>query len=201
MPARIAVLVSGTGTNLQALLDHPAVGPCIALVASDRPGAGALDRARDRQIPTEVLEWEGFPDRDAFALALLARLREHQIEHVVLAGFMRILPPLFIRAFPFRILNTHPALLPAFRGATAVRDALEWGVKLSGVTVHFVDEEVDHGPVVLQEAVPVHPDDDERSLHERIKRVEHRLFPEAVHMLIEGRLKVDGRRVHVLGQD
>ncbi|MCA1726695.1 MAG: phosphoribosylglycinamide formyltransferase [Actinobacteria bacterium] len=200
MRARIAVLVSGTGTNLQALLDDAVLRPSISLVVADRPDAGALDRARVAGVAAEVVDWAAFPDRDAFGEALLARLASEQVELVVLAGFMRILPPGFVRAFPGRILNTHPALLPAFPGAHAVRDTLEWGAKVSGVTVHLVDEEVDHGPIVLQEAVEVLSDDDEETLHERIKRVEHRLLPLGVRLLMEGRLKLDGRRVHVLGE-
>ena len=119
---------------------------------------------------------------------------------MALAGFMRILSPMVVRAYEGRMLNIHPSLLPSFPGAHAVRDALSWGAKVSGVTVHLVDEEVDHGPIVLQQAVPVLPDDDEESLHARIQQIEHRVYPLAVRMLAEGRLKVEGRRVHLLGE-
>jgi len=195
---RIAVLASGAGSNLQALLDDPRVGPAISLVLSDKPAARALERAKLRGVPTVVLEPAGYGSRRDFDLALVQALQERAIDVVLLAGFMRILGPDVIRAFPDRILNVHPALLPAFPGGHAVRDALAWGAKVTGVTVHLVDEEVDHGPVVLQEAVPIVDDDDEERLTGRIHAVEHRLYPEAAFLLGEGRLKVEGRRVHVL---
>jgi phosphoribosylglycinamide formyltransferase-1 len=148
-----------------------------------------------------VLEPAHYDSREAHDLALEHLLEEEGIEFVVLAGYMRILGPNAVRAFANRILNVHPALLPSFPGAHAVRDALAWGVQVTGVTVHLVDEEVDHGPVVLQEAVPVLDDDDERSLHARIQEVEHRVFPLAVKLLIEGRVDVDGRRVRIRDEE
>jgi phosphoribosylglycinamide formyltransferase-1 len=196
--ARIAVLASGAGTNLQALLDDPHVGPCVALVVSDRPGALALDRARLRGVKAVALEPADHPSRVEFDRALNDLLEDEAIEYVLLGGYMRILGPETVRAFRGRILNVHPALLPSFPGAHAVRDALAWGVRVTGATGHIVDEELDHGPVVLQEPVLVLPDDDERSLHHRIQKVEHRLFPHGARLLIEGRLKVEGRLVHIL---
>jgi phosphoribosylglycinamide formyltransferase-1 len=196
--ARIAVLASGAGTNLQALLDDPLTGPWVVLVVSDRPGAAALDRARTRGIKTVVLDATHQGSREEFDRSLTRMLEDEAIEYVVLAGFMRILGPHFVSAFSERILNVHPALLPAFPGAHAVREALSWGVKLTGATVHLVDEEVDHGPIVLQESVPVLPEDDEESLHRRIQAVEHRLLPAAVRLLVGGGLAVDGRSVRVL---
>jgi phosphoribosylglycinamide formyltransferase-1 len=169
---RVVVLVSGHGSNLQALLD---AGMPVVLVAADRPDAYGLERARRAE--------------------LVAGARP---DVVCLAGFMRILGPAFVRAFPERIVNTHPSLLPAFRGAHAVRDALAYGVKVTGCTVHLVDEEVDHGPVLFQAAVPVEDGDDEDRLHERIKREEHRLLPLAVRLVAEGRVRVDGRRARVV---
>jgi phosphoribosylglycinamide formyltransferase-1 len=195
--ARIAVLASGTGTNLQALLDDPVVGPAIALVVSDREDAGALKRAADRGVMGLFVDPGDHAAREAYDSALLELLRREGITVVCLAGFMRILTPLLVRAYGGRMLNVHPSLLPAFPGAHAPRDALAWGVKVTGVTVHLVDEEVDHGPVVLQEAVPILPDDDERTLHTRIQEVEHRIYPKAVRLLIEGRLRVEGRRVSI----
>jgi len=195
--ARIAVLASGSGTNLQALLDDPAVGPGLALVVSDVPGAFALERARARGVRAVVLEPSHYATREAHDLALEHLLEEEGIEFVLLAGYMRVVGPNVVRAFENRILNVHPALLPAFPGAHAVRDALAWGAKVTGATVHLVDDQVDHGPVVLQEAVPVLDDDDERSLHARIQEVEHRLFPLAARLLVEGRLDVEGRRVRL----
>lgn len=201
MDARVAVLASGSGTNLQALLDDPVVRPCIALVVSDQEGARALRRARDAGVRAVFVDPALSPDREAYGRTLLEQLQGEGIEHVVLAGFMRILSGEVVRAFEGRMLNVHPSLLPAFPGGHAVRDALAWGAKLSGVTVHLVDEEVDHGPIVAQEVVPVQPDDDEDALHARIQEAEHRLYPRAVRWLIEGRLKVEDRRVHILGED
>jgi phosphoribosylglycinamide formyltransferase 1 len=194
----MAVLASGAGSNLRALLDHPEVGPAVALVLSDRPGAGAIDHARAAGVTAVVVEPKGFPSRGAFDLAIVERLRREGIEAVVLAGFMRILGPAVLRAFPDRILNVHPSLLPAFPGAQAVAEALAWGVKVTGSTVHVVDEEVDHGPIVVQEAVPILEGDDEASLHARIKAVEHRIYPEAAALLVAGRLSVEGRHVRLL---
>ena len=196
--SRVAVLASGAGSNLQALLDDPVVGPRIELVVSDNPGAGALARARSRGVRAVVLDRTHYATREAFDDALEAVLEDEAIEYVLLAGFMRILGPRVVRAFRERILNVHPSLLPAFPGAHAPRDALEWGAKVSGVTVHLVDEEVDHGPIVLQEAVPVLPGDTEEALHARVQEAEHRLYPAAVRLLLDGRLKVESRRVHVL---
>jgi phosphoribosylglycinamide formyltransferase 1 len=196
---RIAVLASGTGTNLQALLDDRVVGPRVALVVSDRHDAEALKRAADHGVTGVFLDPAESSSREAYDVALLDLLRREGITVVCLAGFMRILSPPLVRAFWGRMLNVHPSLLPAFPGAHAPRDALAWGVKVTGVTVHLVDEEVDHGPVVLQEAVPVHQDDDEATLHARIQAVEHQIYPKAVRLLIEGRLRVEGRRVVIEG--
>ena len=198
MDARIAVLASGAGSNLQALLDDANVGPCVVLLVSDRADAFALERARSRGVRAVVLEPAHYGSRDEHDLALEHLLEEEGIEYVLLAGYMRVLGPNVVRAFDGRVLNVHPALLPAFPGAHSVREALEWGVGVTGATVHLVDEQVDHGPIVLQEAVPVLEDDDERTLHARIQEVEHRLFPKAARLLVEGRLSIDGRRVRVL---
>jgi len=198
--ARLAVLASGSGTNLQALLNDPKVGRWIALVVSDRERALALERARARGVRTEFLDPALYPDRAAYGQALLVLLQREAVEYVVLAGFMRVLGPEVVRAFEGRILNIHPSLLPAFPGRHAVPDALAWGAKVSGVTIHLVDEQVDHGPIVIQEAVPLVEEDDEGSLHARIRAVEHRQYPRAVRMLVEGRIKMEGRRVHVLGE-
>jgi len=201
MDGRIAVLVSGSGTNLQTLLDDPAIGPRIALVLSDRPGIFALERAERAGVETVVLQLGDYPDRDAYSEAVRDALLTRGVDVAVSAGYMRILGRAFADAFAGRWLNVHPALLPAFPGAHAVRDALQWGVKITGVSVHFVDEQVDHGPVVFQEAIEVFPDDDWDSLEARVHEVEHRLLPRAVRALLEGRLKVEGRIVHVLGDE
>lgn len=196
--ARLAVLASGGGTNLQALLDDAVVGPWVALVAGDREDAYALERARVSGVEAVFLDPRRHPDRTAFDRAMLDLMLERRIDAVALAGFMRIVGPELVRAFEGRLLNVHPALLPAFPGTTSVADALAWGVKVTGVTVHLVDEEVDHGPIVFQEALPVLPGDDWDALEARVHEVEHRLLPAAVRALVEGRLVVDGRRVRVL---
>lgn len=196
--ARVAVLASGEGTNLQALLDDPVIEPWIALVVSDRADAPALERARARGVRAEHLNPAAYEDRTAYDTALAALLHREGIDLVALAGFMRIVGPEVVGAFRGRMVNVHPALLPAFPGTRAVAEALAWGVKVTGVTVHLVDEQVDHGPVVLQEAVPVVDDDTWDSLEARVHEVEHRLLPAAVRAIAEGRVEVDGRRVRLL---
>lgn len=198
MDGRIAVLVSGSGTNLQALLEERVIGPRIVVVVSDRPGVGALEKAAAAGIESLVLRPADYPDRDTYTEVVRDVLLERSVDVAVNAGYMRILGPAFAKTFEGRWLNVHPALLPAFPGAHGVRDALDWGVKVTGVTVHLVDEQVDNGPIVLQEAVQVSPGDDWDSLEARIHEVEHRLLPRAVRALIEGRLKVEGRMVHLL---
>jgi phosphoribosylaminoimidazolecarboxamide formyltransferase/IMP cyclohydrolase len=197
---RIVVLVSGQGTNLQALIDagaDPGYGARVVLVVSDRPEAHGLERARAAGIPTEVVRLEDHPDRPSFDRAIRDVVAAARPDVVCLAGFMRILGPAFVRAFPDRIVNTHPSLLPAFPGAHAVRETLAYGVRVTGCTVHLVDEQVDHGPVLLQVAVPVADGDDEQRLHERIKVQERRLLPAAVRMVAFRRVHLDGRRVRV----
>jgi phosphoribosylglycinamide formyltransferase-1 len=194
--ARIAVLASGRGTNLQALLGHPSVGPRVALVVSDRARAGALERARMAGVEAVHLDPAAHPSREAHDAALAGLLRDRDIGLVCLAGYMRILTPTVVRAFWGRMVNVHPSLLPAFAGAHAIRDALAWGVKVTGVTVHLVDEQVDHGPILAQQPVPVHDDDDEDSLRARIQHVEHSLYPETVETLLEGRIRLEGRRTY-----
>ena len=201
-PRRIAVLVSGSGTNLQALLDAIATDDDFAaevvVVGSDVAEAGGLDRARTAGIESFAEPLADHPDRATWEAALRADLEAHDIEVVVLAGFMRILSAAFLDGWPGRVINTHPSLLPAFRGANAVGEALEHGVKVTGSTVHLVDEEVDHGPNVAQQAVAIEDGDTEDTLHARIKAVEHELLPACVKLLSQGRLVVDGRHVRVM---
>jgi phosphoribosylaminoimidazolecarboxamide formyltransferase/IMP cyclohydrolase len=193
----VAVLASGTGTNLQALLDDPQVGPKVVLVVSDREDAGALKRAADRGVTGVFLDPGDHRGREAYDAALLELLRGEGIDIVCLAGFMRILTPPVVRAYWGRMLNVHPSLLPAFPGAHAPQDALGWGAKITGATVHLVDEQVDHGPVILQEAMPILPEDDADTLHARIQEVEHRIYPQGVRLVMAGRIRVDGRRVTI----
>lgn len=193
----MSVLASGSGTNLQALLDDPVVGPAVVLVVSDRAEAKALDRARTAGVSAMHLDPSAYGSREAHDRALLGLLEAERIGVVCLAGYMRLLTPPVVRSYWGRLLNMHPSLLPAFPGRHAVRDALAWGVKVSGCTVHLVDEEVDHGPVIAQTAVPVLEDDDEATLHARIQEAEHRLYPSAVRALLQDRVRLDGRRVRL----
>ena len=196
-PAQIGVLISGRGSNLQALVDagkRGELGGEVAIVVSNVADAPGLERARRAAVPTVVLDHKG-RKREEYDAEVVSILQEHDVELVCLAGFMRLLSPAFVRAFPGRILNIHPALLPAFPGLQAQRQAFEYGVKVSGATIHLVDEGLDSGPIVAQEAVPVRSDDTAESLAVRILEVEHRLYPRAVRLLLEGRSRVEGRRV------
>lgn len=195
MGGRVAVLVSGSGTNLQALLDDPAIRPHLALVLSDRPGVVALERAAAADVEALVIQPAG--DRAALSRAVADALTDRNIDVLVSAGYMRLLGPPVTERWRDRWLNVHPALLPSFPGMHGVADALAYGVKVTGVTVHFVDEGVDSGPIVLQEAVEVRDDDDRDSLEPRIHEVEHRLLPRAVRALLEDRVIFDGRRVMI----
>jgi len=197
MGERIAVLVSGNGTNLQAMLDDPFCAPRISLVLADRPAIRALERAERRGVETLVIEPSSFADRPAFDEAVAAALQGHGADVVVTAGYMRLLGRAVLDVYAGRWLNTHPALLPSFPGMHGVRDALEHGVKVTGVTVFLVDEGIDTGPIVLQEAIEVREDDDEATLEARVLEVEHRLLPQAVRALAEGRLDVEGRHVTI----
>lgn len=194
----LGVLVSGRGSNLQAILDAilaERLKAKIGIVISDNPDALALKRVAGFDIATAVIERRKFADKRAFEQAIANELNLHHVELVLLAGFMRILSSEFIAQFPGRIMNIHPSLLPAFPGLNAQAQAIRYGVKVSGCTVHFVDEGVDTGPIILQEAVPVLPGDDEHSLAERILHVEHKLYPRAVGLYCDGRLRVEGRQV------
>lgn len=206
---RLAVFASGGGTNFQALLDTisrgelPATPVCCV---SDTPDAGALDRAKRHDVPTAVVEPGNFDSRAAFGHAILDVLGSHDVTFVALAGYMMKIPSNVVAKYRGRMTNVHPALLPAFGGkgmyGMHVHEAvLEYGVHWSGVTVHLVDEEYDHGPIVLQEPVPVYADDSPQTLADRIKSVEHRLYPEAVRLFAEDRVRVDGRTVHIQGYD
>ena len=200
--SKIGVLISGRGSNLQALIDaqkRGELGGEIAVVVSNVEDAPGLERARGAGIPTAVRDHRG-RKREEYDAEVVATLRDHGVELVCLAGFMRLLSPVFVRAYPGRILNIHPALLPAFPGLDAQRQAFEHGVKVSGATVHLVDEGLDSGAIVAQEAVPVRSDDTAESLAARILEVEHRLYPRAVKLLLEGRCRIEGRRVIVEGE-
>jgi phosphoribosylglycinamide formyltransferase-1 len=194
------VFCSGEGTNLQAILDAIRKGRLrarVALVVSDRPKAFALERAARAGVEARYLSPKAYATRTVYEQALIRLLEARGVRLICLAGFMRILSPTIVRRFRGRILNIHPALLPAFPGAHAVRDALAWGAKVTGVTVHVVDEAVDHGPILLQEAVPIHPRDTEQTLLARVHAVEHRLYPKAIRLILERRVRITGRRTVV----
>ena len=199
LPAkRIGVLLSGRGSNFVALADSVAAGRIpgaeIALVVSNRDGAPGLSRAAERNIPSRVIPSKGI-EREAYDRLVVAALREAGVELVCLAGFMRLLSPYFVAAFPGRILNIHPSLLPAFPGLEAQRQALEYGVKFSGCTVHFVDEHLDAGPIVQQAVVAVAAGDTPETLGERILAEEHRIYTEAVRLVLSGEFRIEGRSV------
>ncbi|NPV03341.1 MAG: phosphoribosylglycinamide formyltransferase [Syntrophaceae bacterium] len=197
----LGVLVSGSGSNLQSIIDNIEKGTLparIAIVVSNNPGAFALERARKHGIAAAVIEHAGFADREAYDRRVVETLQAHGVELVVLAGFMRVLSPLFLRAFPMRVMNIHPALLPSFPGTHGQKKALDYGVKFSGCTVHFADEGVDTGPVIIQAVVPVYDADTEDTLSRRILKEEHRIYPQAIRLYAEGKLRVEGRKVRIL---
>lgn len=202
MKKRLGVLLSGRGSNFEALADSVAAGRIpdaqVAIVIANREGAQGIDRATAREIPTLVLPSRGL-EREAYDRQVVAALRENEVDLVCLAGYMRLLSPYFVQSFPQRILNIHPSLLPSFPGLESQRQALEYGVKFAGCTVHFVDENLDAGPIVLQSVVPVLDGDTEGTLSDKILREEHRVYSEAVKIVLEGRFKIEGRRVIQLG--
>ncbi|MGA7221850.1 MAG: phosphoribosylglycinamide formyltransferase [Candidatus Acidiferrales bacterium] len=198
MNKRIGVLLSGRGSNFEALADGIASGRIpnseIAIVLSNREGAPGIEKARARGIPAQVIPSKGL-EREAYDKLVVAALREKNVDLVCLAGYMRLLSPHFVAAFPNRILNIHPSLLPAFPGLESQRQALEHGAKFSGCTVHFVDENLDAGPIVLQACVPIEDQDTPDTLAARILREEHRIYTQAVRIVLEGRYRIEGRRV------
>lgn len=197
---RLGVLASGGGTNLQAIIDRCQDGSIpaeIAVVIANNPAAGALDRARRAGVPARCIDHRDFSGREAFDTALVAALREAGVELVVLAGFMRIITTVLLAAFPDRIINIHPALLPAFPGLHVQQQALDYGARFSGCTVHFVDGGVDTGPIIIQAVVPVLPGDTADTLAARILAQEHQIYPRAIQLLAEGRVRVEGRTVTI----
>ena len=198
MKKRIGVLLSGRGSNFEALADSVAAGRIrnaeIAQVLSNREGAPGIERAKARGLATRVISSKGL-EREAYDRQVVAALREANVELVCLAGYMRLLSPYFVAAFPQRILNIHPSLLPSFPGLESQKQALDYGVKLAGCTVHFVDENLDAGPIVLQAVVPVEDSDTEDTLSARILKEEHRIYSEAVEIVLQGKYKIEGRRV------
>lgn len=199
---RVAILISGRGSNMAALIEAAADPACpaeIALVLSNRPDAAGLARAAERGIATEIVDHKRFVDREAFEQALQTSLERHRIELVCLAGFMRVLTPWLLSRWPQRIINIHPALLPAFPGLDTHRRALEAGVAIHGATVHLVAPQVDAGPIIVQGAVPVHPDDTEAALAARVLAIEHRIYPLALRLMAENRVTVVDGRCRIAG--
>jgi phosphoribosylglycinamide formyltransferase-1 len=198
MKRQIGVLLSGRGSNFEALADSVSAGRIpnaeIAIVISNKPDAAGLERAKVRGIPARAIASRGL-EREVYDRQVVAVLHEYKVELICLAGYMRLLSPYFVAAFPNRILNIHPSLLPSFPGLESQRQALEYGVKFAGCTVHFVDENLDAGPIILQAVVPVLDGDDEHTLSERILKEEHRIYSEAVKIILEGNYRIEGRRV------
>ena len=202
MQVPIGVLISGGGTNLQAIIDAIEAGKLdakIEVVLSNKADAQGLARARQHRIPTEVLDHKSFSSRESYDEAVVNLLRGRGVELVILAGFMRLLSPVFVKAYSNRIMNIHPALLPSFPGLHVQQKAVEHGVRFSGCTVHFVNEECDEGPIIIQAVVPVFSDDTGEALAARILEQEHRIYPRAIQLYAEGRLKIVGRKVLVSG--
>jgi phosphoribosylglycinamide formyltransferase-1 len=202
MTIALGVLVSGSGSNLQAIIDRVREGSLdadIRIAISNNPDALGLERARDAGIPTACVRHADFPERETFDRELVRLLRDAGAQWVALAGFMRLLTPAFLTPFAGRVVNIHPALLPACPGLHAQRQQAEHGVRLAGCTVHFVDEEMDHGPIIIQAAVPAFADDDGESLGGRILQMEHRIYPQALQWIAQGRVRVEGRQVRVDG--
>jgi phosphoribosylglycinamide formyltransferase-1 len=199
-PVRLGVLASGRGSNLQAIIDaieKRALDAVVAVVISNKSNVPALERARRHGAPAIFLDPKATPGREQYDGVLLEQLREHDVQLVVLAGYMKIVTRVLLDAYPNRIINIHPSLLPAFPGLTAQKQALDWGVKFAGCTVHFVTEGVDTGPIIRQAAVPVFESDTEETLSARILSEEHRIYTEAIQLFAEGRLSVDGRTVRI----
>jgi len=200
----VGVLISGGGSNLQAIIDACASGAVpasVGVVVASRPDAYGLVRAEAHGIPHFWVDRQAHNSNDEYDKEIVRRLREHRVDLVVLAGYMRLVGTPILDAYPDAVINLHPSLLPSFPGAHAVRDALECGVKVAGITIHFADAAYDTGAIILQEVVPVHQDDDESALLERIHKVEHRRLPYAVKLWATGRLKRDGRRVRILPEE
>lgn len=198
MNKRIGVLLSGRGSNFEALADSVSAGRIpnaeIAIVISNKPDALGMERARSRGINAQVIASKGL-QREEYDRKVVGVLQEHKVDLICLAGYMRLLSPFFVAAFPQRIINIHPSLLPSFPGLESQKQALDYGVKIAGCTVHFVDENLDAGPIILQATVPVFDEDDEHTLSERILREEHRIYTEAVRIILGGKYKIIGRRV------
>lgn len=199
---RFAVFISGSGTNLQAIIDAVKAGEIkgaeLALVVSSNKKAYGLRRAEEAGIKTVVFDPKAYTNRQSVDRDIVIRLAQERIDFLVLAGYMRLLTPYFVKKFHRKILNIHPSLLPSFKGVAGIKDAFTYGCKTTGVTVHFVDEKMDHGPIILQDAVKIAENDTLETLEEKVHKLEHRLYPKAIALFAEGRLKIKGRKVEIL---
>lgn len=196
----IAVFASGRGTNFSAIIRATKLGKInanLSLLVCDNPGAPAIGRAQRAGIKVAKVLREDFGAKKDFENRIIQHLQENKIDLIVLAGFMRVLSPDFVAQYKNKIINIHPALLPSFKGTQSIKDAFEYGVKVTGVTVHFVDEKMDHGPIILQAAVKIEEDDTQESLEAKIHKTEHKLYPEAIRLYVEGKLKLEGRKVKI----
>jgi len=199
---KLGVLVSGSGSNLQAIIDNIEAGRLdaqIKIVISNVPGVFALERARKHGLPAMVISHKDYKSREDFDQKLVEVLKEYEVELVILAGFMRVVTPVLLRAFLMRVMNIHPALLPAFPGTHVWQAEIDYGVKFAGCTVHFVDEGTDTGPIIIQAVVPVYDDDTAETLNARILKQEHKIYSRAIQLFAEGRLELKGRRVLTRG--
>jgi len=197
---KLGVLISGSGSNLQSIIDNiekGALQATIEIVVCNKPDALGINRAQKHGLPVAVLKHEDFKTREDFDAELIRILKKSEVDLVALAGFMRILTPFFLKAFPQKVINIHPALLPSFPGTSGQKDAFEYGVKFSGCTVHFVDEGVDSGPIIIQSVVPVFQSDTKETLAARILKEEHRIYPRAIQFFAEGKIEIAGRRVRI----
>lgn len=197
----IAVFASGRGTNFSAIaraIKKGKIKANLSLLVCDNPKAGVIGRAKRAGVKIILVKREDFKSRQEFEAEIIQRLEENKIDLVVLAGFMRLLSKEFVRRYYGRIINIHPALLPSFKGTQGIKDAFDYGVKITGVTVHFVDEEMDHGPIILQDVVKIKEDDTLESLEAKIHKIEHKIYPQAIQLFIEGRLRIEGRKVLII---
>ncbi|MGB9612706.1 MAG: phosphoribosylglycinamide formyltransferase [Candidatus Margulisiibacteriota bacterium] len=198
---KVGVLISGRGSNLQAIIDASDRGEIsaqVAVVISNNPDAYGLERAKRHNIPTVVIDHRQYQDKNTYELEVVKVLKKYNVDLVCLAGYMRIVGPVLLEHYHGKMMNIHPALLPSFPGLHAQKQALEYGVKISGATVHFVDEGCDTGPIIIQSAVEVKEDDTEETLAARILEQEHKIYPQAIKLFAEGKLKIEGRRVRIL---
>jgi len=200
----IAVFASGRGSNFAAVIRAVKKGKIkanLALLVCDNPKAGAINRAKRAGVKVALIKRGDFSSKEEFEGRITQCLKENGIELIVLAGFMRILSPRFVSEYKNKILNIHPALLPSFKGAHAIKDAFDYGAKITGVTVHFVDEEMDHGPIILQKEVEIKESDTEESLEKKIHKIEHRLYPEAIRLYVAGKIRSEGRKLKILSEE